>query len=59
VKVHLDGHTAGSFFCTNSLRVYILLEDFAKNVDKPPEVLKKILHYLITAKVCCKTKFME
>jgi hypothetical protein len=48
VKFHWDGETVGSFFCINSLRVYNLLEDLAKNVDKPLEVLKKnfaLLHY--------------
>jgi len=42
VKFRLDGQTVGSFFCINSLRVYILLEDLAKNVDKPLKFWKKI-----------------
>jgi hypothetical protein len=41
LKSCLDGETVGIVFFINSVRVYILSEDLAKNVDRPLEVLKK------------------
>ena len=53
-KFHLVGGTVDSFFCINSLRAYIVLEDLEKNVDKSLGFEKNValLGY-------CRTKFME